>query len=477
MENNFEPVIGLEIHLQLNTKSKMFCSCKNDSSCPPNTNICPICTGQLGVLPVINKEAHHLALKAGLALNAKINEVSEFARKNYFYPDLPKGYQISQDTKPIITNGFIEIEDQNKQIKKIGITRAHLEEDAGKSMHEGSSSLIDLNRAGVPLLEIVSEPDIRSPQEAYNYLTNLKKIMQWLDVSNCDMEKGELRVDVNISLRKTGTVKFGTRIEIKNLNSFKAVKDALTYEISRQAKVLNEGGKVAQQTMLWDEKNGQTLIMRSKETAQEYRYFPEPDLPPLKTSLNLIEEVKKTIGCLPTEQKKIYEEKYSLSSYDAGLIIADKQTCKYFDELIKEGASPKMAVNWLSSDLLGKLNANNLGIKNSPVSAKELAFLIKQIEGGKISSKIAKEVFAKAFDEKKDIKTLLESSGAAQVNDEAQLETWAKEAIAANPKATAEVKNGNAKAIGALVGPVMRASKGKANPAILNKILQKLING
>lgn len=477
MEHTFEPVIGLEIHLQLNTASKMFCSCKNEVGAQPNTNICPLCTGQLGVLPVLNKQAVKLAIKAGLALKAKINEVSVFARKNYFYPDLPKGYQISQDLYPVISNGYIEVEDKEGNTKKIGITRAHLEEDAGKSMHGGDCSLIDLNRAGVPLLEIVSEPDMRSPQEAYNYLTNLKKMMAWLDISNCDMEKGELRVDVNLSLRPVGTEKFGTRIEIKNLNSFKAVKDALTYEIERQTKLLNGGGKVLQQTMLWDDAKGQTAVMRSKETAQEYRYFPEPDLPPLKITQAEIEEIKNTLPLLPNEQKKVYMDTLGLNAYDAGLVTQERATKDYFEAVLKEGVQAKAAVNWIFSDLAGKLKAANLEITQSPVKAADLAFLIKQIEGGKISSKIAKEVFIKAFDTKENIKKLLESSGASQVNDEAQLEEWAKAAIAGNPKAAAEVKAGNAKAIGALVGPVMKASKGKANPALLNKILNRLIKG
>lgn len=478
MKQEFEPVIGLEIHVQLATKSKMFCACPSGAKADmrPNTALCPLCSGQPGVLPVINKEAVLLALKAGLGINAKINKTSVFARKNYFYPDLPKGYQISQDDKPIIQFGSVDIETEDGQTKKINITRAHLEEDAGKSTHESGASLIDLNRAGVPLLEIVSEPDMRSPQEAYNYLTALKKIMQWLEVSNCDMEKGELRVDVNLSLRPKGTEKFGTRIEIKNLNSFKAVKDALTYEIKRQSELLNGGGTVTQQTMLWDEAAGVTHVMRSKETAQEYRYFPEPDLPPLTISEEMLESVKSAMPVLPAEKRAYYEKELGLNAYDSKLITGSRGLCDYFEQVLKAGAQPKNAVNWIGTDLLGKLNAAGKDISESPVKAADLAALINYIQSGKISSKMAKEIFVKAFESGKSVKELVESSGASQISDESALEAWAKEALAANPKAAADVKAGNGKAIGALVGAVMRMSKGKANPAVLNKIFMKLIN-
>lgn len=478
MKHEFEPVIGLEIHVQLATESKMFCSCPSGakSDMAPNTALCPLCSGQPGVLPVINKQAVKLALRAALGINAKINEVSVFARKNYFYPDLPKGYQISQDDKPIIEHGYVEIETEDGQSKKINITRAHLEEDAGKSSHESDASLIDLNRAGVPLLEIVSEPDIRSPQEAYNYLISLKKIMQWLDVSNCDMEKGELRVDVNLSLRPKGTEKFGTRIEIKNLNSFKAVKDALTYEIKRQSELLDNGGVITQQTMLWNEEEGVTKTMRSKETAQEYRYFPEPDLPPLEVTEEMLKEVKASMPVLPWEKREYYEKELGLNAYDSKLLIGSRALCDYFEKVVKAGAQPKNAVNWIGTDLLGKLNAAGKAIEESPVKAEDLAALINYIQSGKISSKMAKEIFVKAFESGKSVKGLVESSGASQISDEAALEAWAKEALAANPKAAADVKAGNGKAIGALVGAVMKMSKGKANPALLNKIFMKLIN-
>ena len=462
-----EAVIGLEIHLQLNTKSKMFCACPSGAKADmaPNTALCPVCSAHPGALPVINAQAVALAVKAGLGLNARINKESVFARKNYFYPDLPKGYQITQDDKPIISDG---------SLGNIGIIRAHLEEDAGKSMHAGADSLVDLNRSGVPLLEIVSAPDMRTPDQAFNYLTNLKQIMQWLDISNADMEKGELRVDVNISLMPKGSEKFGTRIEIKNLNSFKAVRDALNYEITRQSEVLKSGGHIAQQTMLWDEDTCQTKPMRSKETAQEYRYFPEPDLPPLILDDKFIEDIKKSMPMLPAQKRAFYAQNYGLSDYDCGVMTSSKEIAAYFDAALQAGAAPKPAANWIGTDILGKLNAEGKDIAAAALKPADLADLIKYIESGKISSKMAKEVFARAWASAKSVKEIVEACG-AQVNDEAQLETWAKEAIAENPKAADDVRSGNAKAIGALVGSVMKKSKGKANPAALNQILLKLI--
>ncbi|MDR1124398.1 MAG: Asp-tRNA(Asn)/Glu-tRNA(Gln) amidotransferase subunit GatB [Elusimicrobiota bacterium] len=470
----FEPVIGLEIHLQLSTKSKMFCACPCGAAAP-NTALCPLCAGHPGALPAINAQAVALAVRAGLGFNARVNKKSVFARKNYFYPDLPKGYQISQDDEPIISEGFIEIGSAGAGVKKIGITRAHLEEDAGKSLHAGAASLVDLNRSGVPLLEIVSEPDMRSPQEAYDYLTALKSLMRWLDISGCDMEKGELRVDVNLSLMPAGSVQFGTRVEIKNLNSFKAVKDALNYEIVRQAGVLEAGGVVAQQTMLWDEDTAQTRPMRGKETAQEYRYFPEPDLPPLVLEDAFIEAVRRALPLLPAQKKSIYMGELGLSAYDATLLTADKDTAEYFDAVVKEGAAPKAAVNWIGTDILGRLNAEGKEIGACPLKPADLAALLKYIESGRISGKMAREIFAKAWAGGLSVREIVESSGESQISDAAQLEAWACEAVAENPKAAADFKNGNAKAAGALVGSVMKKSKGKANPALLGKIIEKII--
>lgn len=477
MEQEFEAIIGLEIHVQLNTETKMFCSCPSGAkkNLAPNTALCPVCSGQPGALPVLNKKAVELALKAGFGFNAQINKESVFARKNYFYPDLPKGYQISQDDKPIIGRGYVEIKDAQGNSKKIGITRAHLEEDAGKSMHETGDSLVDLNRSGVPLLEIVGEPDLRTPQEAYDYLTNLRSLLSWLEVSNCDMEKGELRVDVNVSVRPKGQEKFGTRMEIKNLNSFKAVKDALTYEINRQTALVKEGQILHQQTMLWDEAKGETKVMRSKETAQEYRYFPEPDLKPLILTEEQIETVRKTMPMLPSEKREYFEKELALGAYDAGVLTKSRQITDYFEKVISCGAPAKQASNWIGTDLLGALNAAGKEIEESPIKPQDLADLIKSIQEGKISIKMGREIFSKAFKENKKIADLLKNLGQTQINDEAQIEAWAAQALAANPKAVADYKAGNTKAIGAMVGMVMKLSKGKANPAIINKVLVRLM--
>ncbi|MDR0953520.1 MAG: Asp-tRNA(Asn)/Glu-tRNA(Gln) amidotransferase subunit GatB [Elusimicrobiota bacterium] len=479
MKNEFESVIGLEIHTQLSTESKMFCACPNAAAeLAPNTAICPLCSGQPGVLPVINSRAVALATIAGRALNARVNEVSVFARKNYFYPDLPKGYQITQDDKPIIEDGFIEIQNKDGEKKKIKIIRAHLEEDAGKSMHGGDSSLIDFNRAGVPLLEIVSAPDIRSGDEAYQYLTALKCLLQWFNISSADMEKGELRVDVNLSLMPKGSTVFGTRTEIKNLNSFKAVKDGINYEISRQAEVLSSGGKINQETRLWNEAEGKTLVMRVKETAQEYRYFPEPDLPPLKLTPAYIKEIQATMPLGPAEKRQEYMEKYQFSAYDAGVMTLSRDISNFFEQTLVETKKPTQAkaiANWIGTDILGKLNAENKEITQSPLKPSDLAALLGFIESGKISGKMAKEIFAKAWASGKTINELVEASGGGQISDASQLEAWATEAIAENQKAALDVKAGNLKAIGALVGNVMKKSKGKANPALLNEILMKLL--
>jgi aspartyl-tRNA(Asn)/glutamyl-tRNA(Gln) amidotransferase subunit B len=474
----YETVIGLEIHLQLNTVSKMFCRCQSGvgNESPANSAICPLCSGQPGALPVINEEAVKLAVRAGIALNARVNKISIFARKNYFYPDLPKGYQISQDDKPIIENGFIEINAENgAKPKKINIIRAHLEEDAGKSTHgAANASLIDFNRSGVPLLEIVSAPDINSPAQAYNYLTEFKSLMKWLDISDCDMEKGELRVDVNVSIKPVGSAKLGVRAEIKNLNSFKAVKDSLTYEISRQKEILSAGGALTQQTMLWDEKTGKTSVMRDTETAQEYRYFPEPDLPPLIIETQFIEDIKKQMPELPAARRARFIRDYGLSPYDAGVLTMSRAVADYFEKAVSSGATPKNAANWIGTDILGKLNAENKEISQSPLPARELAGLIKYIEKGTISVKIARDIFGKVWRGAGSVEALVVSSG-SQISDAAQLEIWAKEAIAENPKAAADIKAGNPKAVGALVGGVMRKSCGKANPAVLNRIINELL--
>ncbi len=476
----FEPVIGLEIHLQLKTKTKLFCSCAQESrNEKSNTNICPVCTGQPGALPVINKKAIELGTKAALTLNCAIPPYSIFARKNYFYPDLPKSYQISQFEKPLSENGFVEIETANG-LKKIGITRAHLEEDAGKSLHAIGSknldySLIDFNRSGVPLLEIVSEPDINSPEEAYTYLTELKKTMQWIEVSNCDMEKGELRCDVNISVKPKGQKELGKKVEIKNLNSFKAVKDSLVYEISRQIEMAKKGEIIETDTRLWNDKEEKTYSMRSKEMANDYRYFPEPDLVPLKFDKEYAQEIKNKIGELPNQQKNRFIKDFSLNNYDAGLLTANKNLSNYFEECVNAGGDPKISANLIATELMGRLNLAKIEISSSPIPPKHIMELSQLLKSDKISSKIAKQVMDKIWEKPTSPKELIEASGMNQVSDEDQIREWAKEALAQNPNAAEDLKNGNFKAIGPIMGMVMKKSKGKANPKITSSIIKELI--
>lgn len=478
----FEPVIGLEIHVQLASKTKLFCSCPNgvgEDGLAPNSATCPRCTGQPGVLPVLTEGAVDLAVRAGLALGCKVNEVSTFSRKHYFYPDLPKGYQITQFDKPINGAGSIEITfgpKDNLQKKKIGIHHAHLEEDASKSSHFDGYSLIDFNRSGAPLLEIVSMPDLRSPDETYAYLTEIKRLMRWVGASNCDMEKGELRVDVNVSLRPVGQEKFGTRAEIKNLNSFKAVKDALYYEIARQTEILNGGGQVKQETRLWDKEENVTKPMRSKEDALDYRYFPEPDLPPLVVTPAHLADIQKRMPELPAVKEARFVAE-GLSAYDAGVLTSSLDIAEYFENVTQNGSVPlKTASNWIQTDLLGMLNAEKKEICESPITAGQLAELLTLVESGKINRKQGREVFDEIWKTGEDPKAVVEKRGMVQVSDDSQLEAWANEAIAANPKAVADFKSGNRAAVGALVGAVMRVSKGKANPKRMNEILVSLLN-
>lgn len=480
MTTQFEPVIGLEIHVQLASKTKLFCSCPNGvgEDTKPNTAVCPVCTGHPGVMPVLTEGALALAVRAGLSMNCAVNTRSTFSRKHYFYPDLPKGYQITQYDEPINGAGYIEITfgpKDNLQKKKIGIHHAHLEEDAAKSSHFADYSLVDYNRAGSPLLEIVSRPDLRSPDEAYAYLTEIKRLMRWVGASNCDMEKGELRVDVNVSLRPVGQEKFGTRAEIKNLNSFKAVKDALTYEINRQMEILNAGGQVKQETRLWDKEALVTKPMRSKEDALDYRYFPEPDLPPVVLAEEWLESIKKGMPELPASKEARFE-KAGLSAYDAGVLTSSREISDYFEEVTKSGkVSLKTASNWIQTDLLGMLNAEKKEIQDSPIPAARLAELLEMAESGKINRKQAREVFDEIWKTGEAPAAVVEKRGMVQVSDEGQLEEWAKAAIAANPKAVADYQKGNKAAIGALVGGVMKMSKGKANPRIISQMLGKLL--
>lgn len=480
MNTEFEPVIGLEIHVQLGSKTKLFCSCPNGvgDDTKPNTAICPVCAGHPGVLPVLTEGALELAVRAGLSMNCKTNETSSFSRKHYFYPDLPKGYQITQNEEPINGAGYIEITfgpKENLQKKRIGIHHAHLEEDAAKSSHFADHSLVDYNRAGCPLLEIVSMPDLRSPDEAYAYLTEIKRLMRWVGASNCDMEKGELRVDVNISLRPKGQEKFGTRAEIKNLNSFKAVRDALNYEINRQTELLNAGGQVKQETRLWDKEELVTKPMRSKEDALDYRYFPEPDLPPVVLQHDWLENVKANMPELPAAKEARFM-KAGLSAYDAGVLTSSREIAAYFEEVVKGGKlSLKTASNWIQTDLLGVLNAEKKEIQDSPIPAARLAELLELVESGKINRKQGRDVFDEIWKTGEAPAAVVQKRGMVQVSDEGQLEAWAKAAIEANPKAVADYKKGNKAAIGALVGGVMKLSKGKANPRIISQLLGKLL--
>lgn len=480
MTTQFEPVIGLEIHVQLASKTKLFCACPNGvgEDTKPNTAICPVCTGHPGVLPVLTEGALALAVRAGLSMNCVTNTYSSFSRKHYFYPDLPKGYQITQYDEPINGAGFIEITygpKDNLQKKKIGIHHAHLEEDAAKSSHLADHSLVDYNRSGCPLLEIVSEPDLRSPDEAYAYLTEIKRLMRWVGASNCDMEKGELRVDVNVSLRPVGQEKFGTRTELKNLNSFKAVREALIYEINRQTEVLLSGGQIKQETRLWDKEEGVSKPMRSKEAALDYRYFPEPDLPPVVLSEEWLSHVKADMPELPAAKEARFMQA-GLSAYDAGVLTSSREIADYFEEVTKGGkVSLKTASNWIQTDLLGLLHAEKKEIEDSPIPAARLAELLEFAESGKINRKQTREVFDEIYAHGGSPAEIIAKRGMVQVSDEGQLETWAKEAMAANPKAVADYQKGNKAAIGALVGGVMKLSKGKANPRTVSQILAKLL--
>ena len=480
--SDLQTVIGLEIHLQLKTKTKMFCACAQTSQeAKANSSICPVCTSQPGALPVINKKAVELGSKAALAINCTIAPYSIFARKNYFYPDLPKSYQISQFEKPLAQRGHIKIKTPDGE-KLISITRAHLEEDAGKSLHSIGSknlehTLIDLNRAGIPLLEIVSEPDINSPEEAYTYLTELKKIMKWIEVSNCDMEKGELRCDVNISLKPKEAVELGKKVEIKNLNSFKAVKDSIVYEIARQTNIIKNGETVLSDTRLWNDKEEKTYSMRSKETANDYRYFPEPDLIALKLSDEYSSEIKNSLGELPHRKKARFIKQYALNDYDANLLTANKNLSSYFENCVELGGEPKISANLIATELMGRLNANKLEIKDSPIIPQYIAELAQLLKSEKISATISKQVLDKIWEKPTSPKELIEASEMSQVSDENQIREWAKEALDKNPKAIEDFKSGNEKAIGPIMGMIMKKSKGKANPKITSSIIKELIQG
>lgn len=472
----YESVIGLEVHVQLKTQSKIFCACSTEFGAEPNSQTCPVCLGLPGALPVLNEKALEYAIRVGAALNCHISERLKFDRKNYFYPDLPKAYQISQYDMPVSYKGWLMIETK-QGTKKIGVTRAHLEEDAGKLIHEGikDGSVVDYNRCGTPLLEIVSEPDLRNPEDAYEYLTNLKALLQYLEVSDCNMEKGSLRCDANVSVRLKGAEKFGTKAEIKNLNSFKAVAKSIQYEIERQVEVLESGGRVVQETRLWNDEKGQTFTMRSKEEAHDYRYFPEPDLVPYTISRDRIVEVKKALPELPQAREERFLKDYKLSNYDAHVLVSDKFHADYFEECIREGADPKKVSNWLTTELFGLLNARRETLATCKVKAKALAQLIQLMDKQVISGKIAKEVLPVMVETGKDPENIVKEKGLVQVTDTGVLEDAAKKIIAANPKSVADYKGGKTQALGFLVGQLMKETKGKANPALANQILEKVL--
>lgn len=473
--DNFEVVIGLEVHLQLNTKTKIFCGCKNDFGREPNSLTCPVCLGLPGSLPVLNKKALEHGIKVGLALNCEINPYIKFDRKNYYYPDLPKAYQISQYDMPVAKNGYIMIPTENETYKRINITRAHLEEDAGKLIHDDESncSLADYNRTGTPLIEIVSEPDLRSAQEAYDYLQTLKLILSYLDVSDCDMEKGSLRCDANISIRQFGDTKLGTKTELKNMNSFKAVKAALEYEINRHKSVVISGGKIIQQTLLWDENKQSTHAMRSKEDAHDYRYFPEPDLVPFIVEKDQIELIKSSIDELPSEKINRFKSSYDVSDYDAKILVSDKHLANFFEETVKHFKNTKKVCNWINSNLLKELNERKTTINNLTISPGNLSKLINNVENGTISNLAAKELLRIIVDTNEDVDKLIKDKGLAQQSDSFELEKIVDQLITDNPKVVDEIKNGNQKGIGFLVGQAMKKTQGKSNPKLINEIITR----
>ncbi|MCM3268368.1 Asp-tRNA(Asn)/Glu-tRNA(Gln) amidotransferase subunit GatB [Paenibacillus elgii] len=476
-DKKYETVIGLEVHVELHTNSKIFCGCSTAFGAPPNTHTCPICLGHPGVLPVLNKQAVEYAMKASMALNCQIATESKFDRKNYFYPDSPKAYQISQYDKPVGEHGWIEIE-VNGETKRIGITRVHLEEDAGKLTHVdgGHASLVDFNRVGTPLIEIVSEPDLRSPEEARAYLEKLKAIMQYCDVSDVKMEEGSLRCDANISLRPYGQKEFGTKAELKNMNSFRGVQRGLEYEEWRQADVLDSGGKVVQETRRWDEAQGKTLTMRSKEQAHDYRYFPDPDLVALHIDDAWKARVRESIPELPDARKKRYVSEYGLPSYDAEVITSSIKLADFFEESLNFTKDAKAVANWIMGDLLGYLNANNLELQDVKVTGKGLGEMIGLMEKGTISSKIAKTVFKTMLETGKAPQTIVEEQGLVQISDEGAILAVVEQIVAGNPQSVADFKAGKEKAVGFLVGQVMKETKGKANPGLVNKLIIEVLN-
>ncbi|MBE3574399.1 MAG: Asp-tRNA(Asn)/Glu-tRNA(Gln) amidotransferase subunit GatB [Firmicutes bacterium] len=484
---DYEIVIGLEVHAELLTESKLFCGCSTKFGAEPNTHVCPVCLGLPGVLPVLNEKAVEYAVRAGLALNCEIASFSKFDRKNYFYPDLPKAYQISQYDLPLCRNGWVEIalppadENSPARTKRIGIIRVHLEEEAGKSVHSSETivgseySLEDYNRVGIPLIEIVSKPDIRSPQEARLYAESLRTILLYAGVSDCKMEEGSLRVDANISLRPRGATEFGTRTEIKNINSFRSIERALAYEAARQAQVLDEGGQVVQETRAWDELHGVTVAMRSKEEAQDYRYFPEPDLVPVVTSREWVEKIRASLPELPLARQERFQRQYGLPAYDAALLTETRDMADFFEEAARQWHDPKAVANWLMGDFTRLLKEHGLEVSQSRLRPGHLVGMLKLMEKGVISGKIAKTVFEEMFLSGQDAEQIVKDKGLVQIADTGELEGIIQRIIAANPQPAEDFRKGKEKALGFFVGQVMRETKGRANPALVNELLRKLL--
>ena len=484
MDSKYEAVIGLECHCQLLTNSKLFCSCSTGFGEPPNMNTCPVCLGLPGALPVLNRLAVMMAVKAGLGLNCTINPKSQWSRKNYFYPDLPKGYQITQYDLPIAEHGFIQIQ-INGSSRKIGVQRIHMEEDAGKSIHEGfpdsaKNTSLDFNRSGVPLIEIVTKPDLRSSEEAYDYLTRLKEILEYLDVCDGNMEEGSLRCDANVSIRLKGAEKFGTRTELKNINSFRFVRKAIDYELNRQAEVLDGGGRIIQETRLWNSDEERTVSMRSKEEAHDYRYFPDPDLPLLVLDAEWLGGIRKSMPELPEAGRHRFINDYALSEYDAGVLAMTRSLSDFFDETARLSGQPKAAANWIMGDLLRFLKEASVDLKDlsqSPVSSKMLAEMIQLVEKGTISGKIAKTVMEEMYRTGNAPGAIVEEKGLLQISDSSEIEKIVDTVMANNADAVAQFRSGKEASLGFLVGQVMKATQGRANPKTVNELFRKRLAG
>ena len=470
----YEVVIGLEVHAQLLTETKMFCRCSTKFGSEPNSQTCPVCIGMPGVLPVMNRKAVEYAILTGLATNCRIAPYSRFARKNYFYPDLPKNYQISQYELPLCENGFVEIV-VDDEVKRIGITRIHMEEDAGKNIHEerGDHSFVDLNRTGVPLMEIVSEPDLRSPGEASEYMKKLRAILRYLGVCDGNMEQGSLRCDANVSIRPVGQNEFGTRAELKNINSFKFVEKALEYEIKRQVSVIEDGGRIIQETRLWDSAAGVTRSMRSKEEAHDYRYFPEPDLPPILVSQEWIDEIKANLPELPDEKRKRFIGQHSLPEYDAELLTSEKAIADWYERVVESGGQPKVVANWMMGDLMRLLNEENKSVDALLFGPAQMVGMLKLIDDDTISGKIAKTVFEEMYRTGKNAGDIVKEKGLVQISDTSEIEMAVDDVLAKSASEVERFKAGDEKLMGFFVGQVMKATKGKANPKMLNDLLKE----